>query len=140
MSHYDIDDITKNDKLKIAKEQYKLPDKAEPFLGKIIVEIVTEDIEDYLKEIHGIGKSSLIVLPDTVKIGRMPLQKGKIVKKAQDAFGEAFRQRYGNDFKEPKDGDVVWWIPNQSYKIDIYDKFHAITDQDIVLVEYNESK
>lgn len=105
-----------------------------PFLGRILTEAVEDDISEYMKEKAGISKNSLIALPENyIQKHSVPVKKGKIVDMAVDAFGDAFRSRYGHDVGEiPGIGDVVMFIPGQSYKVDIDERYHMLADEDVI--------
>lgn len=109
----------------------KLP---KPFLGRILTEAVDDDIEQYIREKAGVSKDSLIALPENYKQKHsVPIKKGKIIDMAVDAFGEAFQNKYGQDVGAlPKIGDVVMFIPGQSYRVDIDEKYHMISDEDVI--------
>jgi hypothetical protein len=111
----------------------KIP-SIEPFLGRLLIEIIEEDVEQYMKEKAGIKGESLIVLPDSfTETHRVPLHRGTILKKAPDAFGEAFKKKMGGDIGTvPEVGDLVYFVPNQTYPIDIDKKYHLLNDTDIV--------
>lgn len=109
-----------------------------PFLGRLVVEVLRDDTEDHLKAKMkaetNVSEDFLksIILPDSMKSKKTPISKGRVVKKSPDAFGKAFSDRYGDDMDFPKNGDIVFFIPNESYKLDQEDKYHLIGDCDIV--------
>ena len=106
-----------------------------PFLGRIIVEIIEGDYEQYMKEQYGVDKDSKIVLPN-IKELRVPIKQGKIVKISKNSFGERFEKWYGKDIanegKALKEGDIVSFIENQTYGIDFEGKYHIISDEHIM--------
>ncbi len=50
---------------------------------------------------------------------------------ACDAFGEAFKKRFGNDFAKLSIGDTVWFVSHEEYSLDAEGKYAIISDQDI---------
>ena len=112
-----------------------------PFLGRILTEALDDDVEAHLKEKAGIGKNSLIQLPeDYKKKHSIPVQKGRIIDLAPDAFGEAFQNKYGNIGPTPGLGDIVMFLPGQSFKVDIEAKYHIVGDEDIIAWFNTENK
>ena len=127
----------------------------EPFLGRIFVEVIKETAEDYLNQkLRSESKVSeeflnkLEIVRGETKydergqkvfekagLGSVPISKGKIIKMAEDAFGTYFMERYGAMEKTPQVGDTVHFIPCQSHKFDVENKYHLINDSDIVAYE-----
>lgn len=123
----------------------KLP---KPFLGRLILEALPDDTQAYLKTRMGLSEDSILkdlIIADgdrdertgefrtTIKAGQVPLQKGKILDMAPDAFGKMFQDKYGTDARQGiKIGDVVMFVPNQTYKLDAESKYHLIADDHIV--------
>jgi hypothetical protein len=113
-------------------------DEIQPFLGRLLVEVLRDDAEDHVKARYKAETKvsdeflNKFALPDSIKNKKTPISKGKILKMAPDAFGHAFSDRYGQDGDKPVIGDTVFFIPNESYKIDVEDKYHLIGDCDIV--------
>ena len=105
-----------------------------PFLGRLLVEVIEVDVEAHMKAKAGISSDSLIALPESFKDKhRVPIKKGKIVDMAPDAFGELFIERRGSDVGFcPDMNDIVWFIPNETYPVDVDGKFHLVNDSDIV--------
>lgn len=124
----------------------------EPFLGRMVIETIKEDSEDYLKKqmkkdmqvsSEFLNKLELVTMQEEIdpETGRkkfvhakrrVPISKGKIIKMAPDCFGEAFVNKYGDGFYTPKIGDVILFIPNESFKIDAEDKYHLVCDCDVI--------
>lgn len=111
-----------------------------PFLGRILTEGLDDDVEQHIKQKAGLDKDSLIQLPGDYKAKHsIPVQKGRIIDLAPDAFGEAFQNKYGFDTgKRPGLGDIVMFIPGQSYKVDIEGKHHIVSDEDVIAIFYKE--
>lgn len=105
-----------------------------PFLGRILTEAVEDDVAEYMREKAGISKNSVIALPENyMQKHSVPVKKGRIIDMAPDAFGEAFQNKYGFDVGQiPTLGDVVMFIPGQSYRVDLDEKYHMIADEDII--------
>lgn len=125
-----------------------------PFIGRLKIEVIRDDIDEYFKkkaktEIKGVSQEFLdkLELPrveDTYDMEtgakitkfvtniRMPVAKGIIVEKASDAYGKLFQDTYGTMEYVPQVGDIVWFIANQSYRIDVEDKYHFIADDNVV--------
>lgn len=105
-----------------------------PFLGRALIEALHEDVEAYMKEKAGVSKDSIIQLPDSYKSKHsVPLKKGKIIETAPDFGGESFRNKCGDDVGYvPKVGDIVWFVPNETFAVDIDRKYHLLNDCDIV--------
>lgn len=132
-------------------------DKIEPFLGRMIIKIVKENADEVMKKKYaetGVSSEFLNSLEivrgsDVVdditgqrkfkKAGTwVPYTKGKIIKKAPDTFGTIFKDRYGEDCKTPDLGDIVYFITNETYRLDPNDEYHLINDCDIVAFEKGE--
>lgn len=109
---------------------------AEPFLGRMVIEIIKEDAQAHIKEkIKAAGTVSDEFLKKfdlgTEVKGKVPFSKGRIVKKSPDCFGSAFKDRFGDVGYIPSEGDIVLFIPNESYKMDPEDRFHLLGDCDV---------
>ena len=119
----------------------KLP---KPFLGRILMKALDDDVEQFVREKAGLSKNSLIALPEDYKQKHsVPVKKGEIIDMAVDAFGEAFKKRYGEVGYTPVIGDAVMYIPGQDYRVDLEDKYRMIADEDIIAIfpkTHNEVK
>lgn len=109
-----------------------------PFLGRLVIEIVKGDVDDHLKQLNDVNRhETLSKLGFTVeKEGkskvRVPYDKGRILEKSDDTFGEAFTSRLGSDRKEyPEVGDIVWFIENSTSPLDPKGQYHMLSDEDI---------
>lgn len=129
-----------------------------PFLGRLLITPIKENLKDIKeKQADDLLEKTLGVKPGERKIqlisgekgyneetGKwdkfevknemfLPYQKARVLSMAEDAFGEAFRRKYGQEIKDiPKVGDVVYYIPGQAYKIDAAGKYFYINDEDIM--------
>lgn len=118
-----------------------IPGLPRPFLGRAILEAIVEDVEAYMKEKSGVSRDSVLALPDAYKTKySIPLKKGKIIEMSPDFCGEKFRESCGSDtaYYKPALGDVLWFVPNETYALDIEKKYHLINDSDIVAYEKAE--
>lgn len=113
-----------------------------PFLGRLVVEIIEEDVEGYMKEKAGLSRDSLITVVMDSKL-HVPTTKGRILIKSDNSFGERFEKWYGKDIAEEgrklQPGDIVKFVENQSYALDPEEKYHIVSDEHI-LGYYKESK
>jgi hypothetical protein len=111
-------------------------DLPEPFLGRLVIQVIKEDASEKVKQKIAsetkVSSEFLAKFEMTDIKGKVPISKGKIVKKAPDAFGSAFTDRYGDVGYTPTYGDIILFIPNESYKIDAEDTHHIIADTDII--------
>jgi len=123
-----------------------------PFLGRIVVEALEDDTEEYMKKRMGISAdSTLSTLGFTVTTEayqaqyKCPLTRGRIIQISKNSFGERFAKWYGQDIadegKKLKIGDIVTFIPNGSFCRDPEGKQHVVSDEQIVeyLVSEDES-
>lgn len=107
-----------------------------PFLGRLIVEAMHEDVEEHMKKQLGIEGSKL-ALPEAYKAKySVPLTMGKILKISKNSFGPRFERIYGTEHAEEgrslKEGDVVYFLPNQTFNMDAEGKIHEIADEHIM--------
>lgn len=113
-----------------ASQEEEIP---EPFLGRMIVRITTADAEKYIREQAGLSGKGLIDLSAVTKGKKPPTTRGVIISMAPDAFGEAFKSRYGSDCTNiPSLGDEIAFVNNDSYPVNLAGTHHLIADQDIV--------
>lgn len=113
----------------------------EPFLGRIIVEVLVESMDEFKRKKAGLDKLQdqtfasqfvLVDAPGSDNRATVPHKKGRIVKMAPDAFGECYKRKYGQDAGRAEVGDTVWFVPMQTYKLDDENKYHLIGDEDIL--------
>lgn len=115
----------------------------QPFLGRLLIEAIEEDVDGYLRELYGMAKDSKLVLSDNLITGyKVPVTKGKIIKISDNSFGESFKRRYGEDMakegKKLKPGDIVWFVHNQAYQLDPRSKYLQLNDEQILGYKSNE--
>jgi hypothetical protein len=128
-----------------------------PFLGRLLIEAVQESVEEHIAKLYKLEqeapslkeKGFQIVYGEDVmdketgdvkfKVKdklRTPIKRGRIIKMAPDAFGELFIEKRGTDIGEtPSLGDIVWFIPNETYQIDKEGTYHFINDTDVVGID-----
>ncbi len=127
-----------------------------PILGGILLEAIVEDLQAHIAEKRGLAKDSeLAKLGFTVEYaevttkeeqavtgrmyknrsGNVPAQKGIVLRKATDAYGECFKAKYGDDCEIPEIGDTVMFIPGQAFKVDFDGKYLIIKDEDVMLIQ-----
>lgn len=131
-------------------------EKHVPILGGLLLEAVIEDLQSHIAEKRGLEKDShLAKMGFTVEYaeatsseerqvtgrayksrgGNVPIQKGVLIKKATDAYGECFKAKYGDDCEVPEVGDTLMFIPGQAYKVDLDGKYIVIKDEDVMLIQ-----
>jgi len=130
-----------------------IEDLPEPFLGRLVIETIKEDSEALIKariasETKGtvstefLNRITLVTTEEQTDMDtgrtkhviakkRVPISKGRILKKAPDAFGDYFKSRYGDVGYTPDIGDVVLFIPNESSRLEPTDTYHFLNDCDI---------
>lgn len=114
-------------------------EKTIPFLGRLVLEGLRDDVDDYRRKALKMSENSPIILPEMDWKARVPLKKGKIIDMAVDCFGLAFEHNYGADCaqfarKHIKCGTVVMFIPEGTYKVDAEGKYHIINDTGIIAI------
>lgn len=130
--------------------------KVIPVLGGLLLEAVEADVSTHIAEKRGLKRDSdLAKLGFTIEYaeatsreeaavtgrqwkarhGNVPVQKGKIIRMSMDAYGEAFKSKYGRDTEVAHINDVVMFIPGQAFKVDIDGKFLIIKDEDVMAIE-----
>lgn len=113
-----------------------------PFLGRMILEALEEEVTDYKNELYGLEEEGELAkkgfkLAQVDENIRVPLKKGRIIEMAIDCFGERYAHNYGKDSAEHakeniKPGTTVMFIPNQTYKVDTKGQYHIIADEHII--------
>lgn len=112
-----------------------------PTMGHIVIELIEEKKEDYVKAAHEkkykdlLPADSKLIIPDLDDhSGRVPLRQGKVIDMAQDAFGERFKHNYGSEGERPNIGDIVMFAMYQQYNLDIKGKYALISDERIFCI------
>jgi hypothetical protein len=66
------------------------------------------------------------------------LNRGRIIEVAPD-WGSLLKQKFSEyetgDWYMPGVGDIVWFVPNETFALDPEKKYHLINDTDIVAYE-----
>lgn len=121
--------MTETIEKKTVEQSIKLPI---PCNGRMILEVIKEDALEHKKKTLGM-ENSILVLPESlVENSYVPCKKGIILTMAPDAFGKRYVKNYGDDGTHPEVGDVVMFIPNQSFKIDPEGRYHIIGDEHVI--------
>lgn len=111
-----------------------------PFLGRALIEVINENTEQYLKKKMGM-ENSIIALPEMTTSKEVPIKKGVVLETAPDWYGEAFELKNGSDVGyKPQKGDIVWFVPNETFACDPERKYHLLNDCDVVGYEKVEVK
>ena len=131
-------------------------EKHVPILGGLLLEAVVEDLQAHIAEKRGLKQDTFLAKSGFVveyaeatseeerqvtgrkykaRGGNVPVQKGIILKRANDAYGECFKAKYGDDVEIPEVGDTVMFIPGQAYKVDLDGKYIVIKDEDVMLIK-----
>lgn len=106
--------------------------RGEPINGHILIQIDLDQVKTDL----GLTKNSLIELPESLeKQFAGASNRGVVVKMASDAFGDKYKERYGNDIDPPKVGDIVHFVPYQSNRMDKDGEYYLITDDGVKFIE-----
>lgn len=120
-----------------------------PCMGNIIIEPVKQARSDYEKKLaqgKGVSEDFLkdfTIVADSTQASYAPIHCGRVIKIANDAYGIAYEKRYGIDNAKVmregiKVGTLVYFVPNQSYRIDETGKYHMIRDDHVQLFENEE--
>lgn len=108
-----------------------------PFLGRLIVEALPDDIEEFTKEQYGLNKDSKIILSEAhITKYHVPLTRGIVRIISTNSFGERFSKWFGQDIadegKNIEVGDIVVFQPTGSFTSDPLGKYHVIADEHVV--------
>ena len=104
--------------------------RGEPINGHILIKIDLTQVKEDL----GLSKDSLLYIPQE-KAFAHSASRGVVVKMASDAFGYKYKEKYGEEIKPPKVGDIVHFVPYQSNQMDKDGEYYLITDDGIKFIE-----
>ena len=114
-------------------------DNFKPFLGRLVIKTISSEasVQNYLRKLSGFSEDSLLVLPETIgDRNRVPVTTGEIVLIGDKSFGERFEKWYGKDCAEEGKklsiGDIVQFVENQTYKLDLEGNYYMISDEQIL--------
>lgn len=106
--------------------------RGEPINGHILIKV---DL-DQVKEDLGLSRDSRIILTEMQeKTFAGASSRGIVVKLASDAFGSKYKEKYGDEIRPPKVGDIVHFIPYQSSRMDKEGEYYLVTDDGIKFIE-----
>lgn len=106
--------------------------RGEPINGHILIQVDLGQIKEDL----GLTRDSSIVLPEMQeKRFACGSSRGAVVKMASDAFGAKYKEKYGNEIKPPKIGDIVHFVAYQSNMMDKEGEYYLITDDGVKFIE-----
>lgn len=126
--------------------------KMKPFLGRMKVEVIKEDTDKYFKKKDAIATGVSEEFLNTLEIVRgdvyhdpntgkkefrkidrhVPINRGIIVEKSPDCFGKGFQEQFGELEEYPDVGDLVMFIPNSSYTLDLENRYHLVDDNKVI--------
>lgn len=104
--------------------------KGEPINGHILIKVDLGQVKEDL----GLSRDSLIEIPKE-KAFAASSSKGVVVKMATDAFGQAYKEKFGSEIEPPKVGDVIHFVPYQSNMMDKNGEYYLVTDDGIKFIE-----
>lgn len=97
-----------------------------PINGHLIIKVDLGQVKENL----GLAKDSLLYIPQE-KAFASASNFGEVVKKAKDAFGKKYKEKYGDDIECPEVGDSVRFVPYQSSMMDKEGEYYLITDDGV---------
>ena len=104
-------------------------------MGRLIIEVVDDDVEAYEKQKAGLSRDSKLIITGLEKF-KIPVHKGKVLSIGDCCFGERFGKWYGEDVqvqcKRIKPGDMVLFVPSQTFAIDPEQRTHIISDEHVL--------
>lgn len=104
--------------------------RGEPINGHILIKIDLGQVKENL----GLARDSLIEIPKEKAFAHSS-SRGIVVKMATDAFGSKYKEKYGDEIKPPKIGDIVHFVPYQSNQMDTEGEYYLITDDGVKFIE-----
>lgn len=100
--------------------------------GRIVVKV---DIGQ-IKEDLGLSRDSKLILTDSQEMSFAGASsKGTVIKMAPDAFGQKYREKYGNEINPPKVGDIIHFTPYQSSRMDKNGEYYQVIDECVNFVQ-----
>lgn len=111
------------------KESEILGDKGDALNGCMVIKIDQEQVKEDL----GISRDSPLYIPQERAFAGAS-SRGRVVKLAEDAFGEKYQEKYGKVKNPPRIGDYVLFTPYQSCKIDKEGLYYLVTDDSLKFV------
>ena len=103
-----------------------------PFLGRMIVEVDPNEVKKKL------GVSVIALTDDYIKQNQRATREGKVLKIAEDAFTGKFSERYGRLEHTPKVGDIVVFVPYETFPLDKEGLYHILADVDVIAIKVSE--
>jgi|SRR6185437_10333885 len=107
-----------------------------PFLGRIIVEAIGNDTEQYLRKELGMENSVLALPENVINQGRVPITRGVIISKGDVSFGDRFEKFYGKDAADEgrslQKGDIIQFVANQSQQLAHKSPYYIVSDEHIL--------
>ncbi len=97
-----------------------------PINGHMIIRIDLNQVKKNL----GLAEDSLLYIPQE-KAFASASGLGTVVKKAKDAFGIKYKEKFGEDIEAPEIGDQVRFVPYQSSMLDKEGEYYLITDDGV---------
>lgn len=102
----------------------------EPINGHILIKVDKGQVKEDL----GIARDSKLYIPQE-KAFACAADRGEVVKMANSAFGDKYKEAFGEDIDSPKIGDIVHFISYQSNQMDDDGEYYLITDDSVKYVE-----
>ena len=104
----------------------------EPINGHILIKV---DLGLVRKDL-GLSEDSPIILTEMQEQKFAGASsKGEVIKMATDAFGAAYKEKYGHDVNPPNVGDIVHFVPYQSNRMDKDGEYYLVTDDGIKFIQ-----
>lgn len=97
-----------------------------PINGHLFVKVDLGQVKENL----GLSRDSSLYIPQE-KAFASASGLAEVVKMAKDAYGQRYKEKYGNDIDIPEIGDTVRFIPYQSSMLDKEGEYYMITDESV---------
>lgn len=107
----------------------------EPINGHIVIKIDQSQVKKDL----GLSEDSMIYIPQERAFAGAS-SRGTVVKMAKDAFGQRYKERFGEDISAPVVGDIIHFVPYQTAKMDDEGLYYLVTDDSIKFIERRVDK